>query len=263
MITPRVAIDNPGKVDNIVLMGVVDNQTKIFEFQTVGLPLLYAKEVLDKNHDGTISVQEAIEDVTFQRLIGGNLSLILTQNLENGTKTPNSEYNINKDTGINIETKLRPALVNLAKSFFAASKTHSQSSSATSAAGGECTNLEGCPAYSNSFLSFEPNLNTIGSVPTNTSILILNGENDTQTPVQGPLLLQQKLTQLKYPDHILITYPNLGHEFHPSSQWLPHNVPIPEYVLADLYSWLESRSGLAEHGTTLTPPSPLSVNSTG
>ena len=130
MITPRVAIDNPGKVDNIVLMGVVDNQTKIFEFQPVGF-------------------------------------------------------------------------------------------------------------------------------------LILNGENDTQTPVQGPLLLQQKLTQLKYPDHILITYPNLGHEFHPSSQWLPHNVPMPEYVLADLYSWLESRSGLAEHGTTLTPPSPLSVNLTG
>jgi dipeptidyl aminopeptidase/acylaminoacyl peptidase len=73
--------------------------------------------------------------------------------------------------------------------------------------------------YSQSFLALEPNLNTISKVPTNTSILILNGENDTQTPVQGALLLQQKLTEINHPDHILITYPNLGHEFYPSFQW--------------------------------------------
>lgn len=74
---------------------------------------------------------------------------------------------------------------------------------------------------------------------------------------------QQKLTLVRHPDHILITYPNLGHEFHPSSQWFTQAGPIPEYVLADLYSWLESRSGLAEHGVTLTPPSLPSVNLTG
>lgn len=64
VIAPRLAIDNPGKVDNIVLMGVVDNQTKIFEFQTVGFPIQYAEEVLDKNHDGTISVKEASDDLS-------------------------------------------------------------------------------------------------------------------------------------------------------------------------------------------------------
>lgn len=100
MISPRVAIDNPDKVDNIVLMGAVDNQSKILEFQTVGLPLLYAKEVLDKNHDGTLSVLEASRDVTFERIVGGSLSLILTQNLENSTKTPKSDYNADNDTHI-------------------------------------------------------------------------------------------------------------------------------------------------------------------
>ena len=140
-------------------------------------------------------------------------------------------YNTNNDTQINIETELKPVLVNHAKSFFMASKTETAVS-----AGNKCTNLEGCPVYSNSFLSFEPNKGTIGSVPSNTSILILNGENDTQTPVQGALLLQQKLTQLKHPDHALITYPNLGHEFHPSSQWFTQQGSIPEYVLADLYA---------------------------
>ncbi len=49
-------------------------------------------------------------------------------------------------------------------------------------------NLDGCDIYSKSFVPFEPNLNAISRIPSNTSILILNGENDTQTPVQGALL---------------------------------------------------------------------------
>ena len=84
------------------------------------------------------------------------------------------------------------------------------------------------PAYSNSFHSIEPNLNTIGIVPTNTTILLLNGEYDTQTPVQGALFIAAKAYTVKSSDHTLITYPNLGHEFHPSSQRFTQNGPIPD-----------------------------------
>jgi len=42
--------------------------------------------------------------------------------------------------------------------------------------------------------------------------------NDSQTPVQQAFLLQQRLTDVNHPDHTLITYPNLGHFFSPSSQ---------------------------------------------
>jgi dipeptidyl aminopeptidase/acylaminoacyl peptidase len=98
--------------------------------------------------------------------------------------------------------------------------------------------------YSESFLKLEPNLITIRKVPSTTSILILNGENDTQTPVEGALLLQQKLTEINHHDHVMITYPDLGHEFYPSSQWQTRQGPIQSYVLADIYSWLESHSGL-------------------
>ena len=81
-ITPRLAIDNPNKVKNIVLMGALaQNMSEILYFQTVTLPISYAQKVLDKNHNGLLSIQEASKDVTFQRLIGGNISLILTQNL--------------------------------------------------------------------------------------------------------------------------------------------------------------------------------------
>ena len=62
-----------------------------------------------------------------------------------------------------------------------------------------------------------PNLSIIGNVSKSTGILILNGENDSQTPVQQAFLLQQRLTDVNHPDHTLITYPNLGHAFYPSS----------------------------------------------
>ena len=124
-------------------------------------------------------------------------------------------------------------------------------------------NLEGCPMYSKSFLALEPNLNTISKVPSNTSILILNGENDTQTPVQGAFLLQQKLTEINHHDHVLITYPNLGHDFYPSSQWQTQQGPIPQYVLADLYSWLEAHSGFTHIPTSMAHSySSSSTNST-
>jgi len=66
--------------------------------------------------------------------------------------------------------------------------------------------------------ALEPNLDIIGNVSSNTSILILQGENESQTPVEQAFLLQEKLTDVRHPDHTLITYPNLGHSFFPSSQ---------------------------------------------
>jgi hypothetical protein len=50
----------------------------------------------------------------------------------------------------------------------------------------------------------------------------------------------------------LITYPNLGHVFYPSSQWQTSDGPIPQYVLADLYAWLEAHSGLSSFVTPTT-----------
>src|SRR6476661_8946302 len=90
--------------------------------------------------------------------------------------------------------------------------------------------------------SLIPTLSIIGNVSKSTGILILNGENDSQTPVQQAFLLQQRLTEVNHPDHTLITYPNLGHAFYPSSQWSTGVGPIQQYVLADIYAWLEVHS---------------------
>lgn len=119
--------------------------------------------------------------------------------------------------------------------------------------GEKCSGLKGpCPIWINSQYSLTPNLDIIDKVPSNISILILQGENDSDTPIQQAFLLQQKLTELRHPDHTLITYPDLGHLFYPSSQWVTaHRGPISPHVLADLYSWLESHSGFTPLYTSM------------
>jgi hypothetical protein len=92
----------------------------------------------------------------------------------------------------------------------------------------------------------------IGNVSKPTGILILQGENDTKTPVQQAFLLQQRLTEVNHPDHTLITYPGLGHNLSPAIGYYPGSSmyglqttgPIEQYALAGLYAWLESHSGV-------------------
>jgi uncharacterized protein len=246
-ITPRVAIDNPGKVDNIVLMGAVAQNVvrEIGYFQGVMLPLLYAQQVLDHDHNGLLSAQEASKNPVFSTL-SGNLTLRLTQNITtaNGTaKQLRPQYNTNHDTFISINDDLKPRLIDNYKSL------------SVMTPGKKCTSP--CPIWVKSHYALEPTLNIIGEVPQTTSILIQQGQNDSQTPVQQAFLLQQRLTEVNHPDHTLITYPNLGHVFYPSSEWLTSLGPIQPYVLADLYAWLEAHSGLSHPYVATTATSTI------
>jgi uncharacterized protein len=229
-IVPRVAINNPDIVDNIVLMGsVAQNLRDIGYSQGVSTPILYAQQVLDHNHNGLISVQEASENPVFSSLVG-NLTLVLAQNITtaNGTAEQlNPQYNINNDTSISINDELKPRLIDQINSKFVVTP------------GEKCNVLKGpCPIWLTSHLSLIPNLDIISKVPSDTSILIQQGKNDTDTPVQQAFLLQQRLTEVRHPDHTLITYPDLGHLFYPSSQWLTARGPMEQRVLEDLFGWL-------------------------
>ena len=191
----------------------------------------------------------------------GNLTILLTQNLtttdnrSTTTITPSSsqqlhsKYNTNNDVNVSINDELKPKLVENFELF------------SDVVPGKTCTGTSGCPIWVKSEYALPFTLNIIGNVSSNTSILILQGENDTQTPVQQAFLLQQKLTDVGHPDHTLITYPNLGHTFYPSTQWQTGFGPIQQYVLRDLYSWLESHSGLTLL-TASNSSSSLSSNTT-
>ena len=229
-IVPRIAINNSDKVNKIVLMGTLAQNSREIGHDQIMIPILYAQKVLDHNHNGLISVKEASVNPVFSSLFG-NLTLVLSQNftLANGTvQRLNPQYDINNDTLISINDELKPRLIDKLRSL------------AVVTPGEKCNGLTSpYPIWLNSQYSLTPNLDIMDKVPSNISILIQQGENDSDTPIQQAFLLQQKLTELRHPDHTLITYPNLGHLFYPSSQWVTAvGGPIESKVLEDLYEWI-------------------------
>lgn len=229
-IVPRIAINNSDKVANIVLMGTLAQNLKEIGNYQILVPVIYAHEVLDHDHDGLILFKEASKDPVFASLVG-DLSLLLTQyntSLNETVKRVDPQYDLDNDTFISIENELKPRLLEKLKPYSVVST------------GEKCNALIGpCPIWLNSHFTLVPNLEIIGNVPTNVSILILQGENDVDTPIQQAFLLQQKLTELKHPDHSLITYQDLGHLFYPSSKWVTAiGGPIEREVLEDLFQWI-------------------------
>ena len=211
IIAPIVAIDNSTKVNNIVLMGTVaHNLRDIVHYQAVSVPSEYATQVLDKNHTGLISIQQIAKDPLLRHLLVPS-SVLLTFLHTNNTKIISNAIvnkfgnNTNEAGYISIDKQLKPLLI---KSY----------ENLTSFNLSKCNNIEGCPVWLRSEFSLMPTLSIIGNVSKSTGILLLNGKNDSQTPVQQAFLLQQRLTEVNHPDHTLITYPNLGHVFYPSPQ---------------------------------------------
>lgn len=241
IIAPRVAIDNSTKVKNIILMGTVaENFRDSAHRQSVSFPSEYATQVLDKNHTGLISIQQIAKDPLLRNLLVSS-SLLHTNNSKVITNALVDQFGNNTiEAGyISIDKQLIPLLTKGFENFTAFNLS-------------KCNELGGCPVMRSSLSSLIPTLSIIGNVSKSSGILLLNGENDSLTPVQQAFLLQQRLTEVNHPDHTLITYPNLGHVFYPSSQSSTGIGPIQEYVLADLYAWLEAHSGLSHSFVTPT-----------
>ncbi len=74
-------------------------------------------------------------------------------------------------------------------------------------------------------------------------ILILQGENDANTPARGARLLEQALQSSDHPDHQLIVYAGLGHSLGRASSVIDDNFrPIEQQPLDDLIAWLAQLS---------------------
>jgi hypothetical protein len=200
---------------------------------------------LDKNHTGFISIEQIAKDPVLLTKLPIPKSILRPNNTKVITNTLVREFGTNNS--VSIDKQLNPLLRKSYENLTALNLS-------------KCKDVEGCPLWFRSHLSSSPTLSVIGNVSKSTGILLLNGENDSQTPVQQAFLLQQRLTDVKHPDHTLITYPNLGHLFYPSSQWLTGAGPIEPYVLSDIYAWLEAHSGLS-HPYVATPTSTIGANS--
>jgi uncharacterized protein len=228
VITPRVAIDNSTIVKNIILMSpAAQNVAKdIFYYQAVNLPFRYATQVLDKNHTGFISIQQIAKDPQpFIRMLP--LYAVLTNNTKVILPALGKEFGNSGNVSIN--KQLKPLLIKSYENLTALNSS-------------KCNNIVGCPEWYRSHLMLIPNLSIIGNVSKSIGVLLLSGENDSAIPVQQAFLLQQRLTDVNHPDHQIIVYPDLGHNFVPSNQWISSTGQIPEYVLQDLFEWLSSPS---------------------
>ena len=253
MLAPRVAVDHPDKVKNMILMGPVANTLpELLYFQIVKNPLDYAEKVLDRNDSGMLTINRVSNDPFFQDLVGGNLTHLLhfqtngMDYLNKSSTEPRQPTNttISRDT-ISIENDPKPALIAAYKNV---------TLPMDSALSAKCldvqygyfewnSGLEGCPKWMRSHSDLESTLSMIGNVSSGIGVLILQGENDSATPLEQGLLLQQRLMEVNHPDHLIITYPNLGHSLSLSSKWISQSGPMTEYVLKDMFEWLSSRSG--------------------
>ena len=207
-IAPRIAIKD-SKVKNIVLMSAAaHNLYDILYFQLVERAIDQFQEI-DTDDDGLLSIQEVI----------GLPSVTVDQLIENSTGEwlwlPGIDPN--GDGYVSMYEEQLPQWEQMFEWYISPEM----------------------PLYKwlQSHFALESNLDLISEVPA--SVLILQGEGDTQTPVSEALLLEQRLTEVMHPDHTLVTYPGLGHTFYPREgplQWLG---PIQDYVLSDLAAWLK------------------------
>jgi alpha-beta hydrolase superfamily lysophospholipase len=215
IIVPRVAVDNP-KVKKIVLMGAAARSLyDIRYYKSVDLRVALAEDILDKNQDGLLSVQEVLDE-----LLSRSMALLTAGDLleqKDGVIRWKPQWDTNSDGYMSIDDEFKPFLVRLID--YMANGTYPGSKLVQSHAKWVNTG------------------DMIGNVTS--SILILQGEGDFSTPYMESLLLEQKLTQVGHSDHTLISYPGLGHFFYPTDGWNLSVGPMQDYVLHDLESWLK------------------------
>lgn len=246
-IAPRIAAERPDNVKNIVLMGAASQRLyDIMYANLVNRTILFARELWDDNHDGLLSLQEVLTHPG-EYLTVPTSSPAATTTADNDTATGNNTMISNIDTvttsattTTNITISTQPITL---KQWYPGLDANNdtlveidQELIPFALALFEQTAED---PWLQSHREIAPNLIAIESLRPTTRILILQGEEDNQTYLEQALLLEQKLTQMKYPDHMLITYPGLGHTFHPAQGLLQPLGPIQDYVLADLHTWLK------------------------
>ncbi|MFZ1878019.1 MAG: alpha/beta fold hydrolase, partial [Nitrososphaeraceae archaeon] len=151
MVAPRIAIEDPNKVKNMILMGVVaQNLIKdILYSQVVETPLFYAEKVLDKSNQGKLSTKEASEDPVFQQMVGGNLTSLLLD-----------QPHFVDDGFVDIERDLKPILLTSYNAWFDQGDDS------------KCLKITGCPLWVKSHFVMNNTLSMIGNIPSNISILM-------------------------------------------------------------------------------------------
>jgi pimeloyl-ACP methyl ester carboxylesterase len=216
IIVTRMAADNPG-IDNIVILGAAARDyLSIKRTQIVELRVEFAKKVLDKDNDGLVTLEEAVNGMeSYYNAIIPRASLLIGSGKDS---TWNPIWDPDGDSEMNLTSEFVPVLEGL-------------------------HGLLSNPDYlgynqTQAHISWGATKDMIGDLQS--SILILQGDGDYQTPLVEALLLEQALIEAEHKDHTLYVYPGLSHFFYPTDGWQASMGPIETYVIEDLYQWLVS-----------------------
>jgi pimeloyl-ACP methyl ester carboxylesterase len=216
IIVTRMAEDDPS-ISKIVMMGAAARDyLSIKHTQIVELREVFVKEILDINNDGLVSLEEAIAGMNPY----DNAILPRTAILRGDGNTTSwiPTWDPNGDSVMNITEEYLPVLERaysalLNPNYPGVNQTHAH-------------------------VSWGATKDMIGGLQS--SILILQGEEDWQTPLIEAVLLEQALNEALHKDHALFTYSGLSHFFYPTDSWETAIGPMEQYVLQDLYQWLVS-----------------------
>ena len=143
----------------------IRNALTLEYYQDVGLPFEYANQVLDKNQTGSTIIDQILNDSKILNRLPIPKSLILTNDTKSITDTLIKEFGDNHT--ISIDEQLKPSLIKSYENITAYNTL-------------KCDHAE-CPYWWKSHSELPSTLSTIGNVSNSTSILILNGENDSNT----------------------------------------------------------------------------------
>lgn len=214
LIATRVAYKYP-VVKKIVLLGTVaSNVRDIIEYQIVDRKVAYLEEVIDEDKDGLISITEVVS-------LGDSDIFLPVPDftlIENRTGDWQWPIGVDRNGDGLMSIKEEYALRNLEFLDILISPENPQYK------------------WYESHFELESTLCMIGNVTC--SVLLVHGEGDVQAPVQEAFLLHQRLTEVDHWDHMLITYPGLGHSFYPVDGWRQPLGLMEGYVLSDIFTWI-------------------------
>jgi len=221
IVAPRIAREDNGVKKMVLLSAPAGNLRDNLQFQLMARPLIYAEEVMDKNHDGLLSIAEveATMGMPGESLAPLQAIGLVMWNNSTGEHQWHSVISADPRDNISIRSTLEPLIRKQVEPLLSSETVKAS-------------------PWLGSYFALNNTTDIIGDI--SASILILQGENDTQILVQEAIMLEQKLTEVNHPDHTLIIYSGLGHSFHPSKNWIQPLGPMDEVVLEDLYTWLTS-----------------------
>jgi pimeloyl-ACP methyl ester carboxylesterase len=215
-------------VAGLVLMGVAGFDARtILQYQLVDRPVEQIQQEMDTDRDGKVSAAEFIRWLGTQ---SPTVKAINLQSLFEPDKDSALKYrykpaiDTNGDNILDLKNELRPYLQAMTGM-------------------DNFPHLNGLPAAR---IAFFEDWGRHGSVTSELPgyqkpILMMNGEGDIQTVIQGARAADAALTKTGHPDHTLLTYPGLGHSFYPV-KGIEQPLGTPQAnVLKDLGDWLSKR----------------------